>query len=652
MGYGSGLAKKSGLLEYKNWVFACVRARAIAVGDIHLKLMKGDKEVDDNDVLKLLNRVNPLMTKKELFIATQSYLDLNGNAFWFLARDGNSGTGPIKEIYLLKPDRVSIVLGGDDNPLGVQGYVYKQDNAKQIPLQPNEIIHFKNFDPNGNFPFQHRGMGIVEAAQFAIETDNEIRTFNLNFFKNSAQPDGILEVSGDAAIGPVEYKRLQAEWEQEHKGTHNSHKTAILSGGLTWKETTRSQTDMQFAEQRIMNRDEILGLFNVPKTILGITEDVNFASAKATIYIYNLYTIKPLMQVFVDTLNEYLLPDFGETDLYFTFVSPVQEDRTEILSEYTQGIDKWLTRNEIRKREGLPPTENGDEIFGTFNQMVIDTAPAEKQVHAPATKTLSIVDKAVDSVLKKKGLTTKQYKHIAPVAKQAYVELWKAGLAKRTNSFKKDLRAYFEKQEKEVQKNLRAELSKSFAFTKALQDILFDKDKAVATGISLITPFIKEYLKESGDDASELVGEDGLDMESPKVQEFIKYRANYFSKTVNDTTAEDVLKKVREGIEAGKTVDEISDDISVVYEIAKGSRTDMIARTEVSAASNEGAKLAYNQAGVEMWEWAVVDPEDEDCKENEGDVVKIGAPFNDGSIQPPDPHPNCECTTLPVFDDE
>jgi SPP1 gp7 family putative phage head morphogenesis protein len=140
-----------------------------------------------------------------------------------------------------------------------------------------------------------------------------------------------------------------------------------------------------------------------------------------------------------------------------------------------------------------------------------------------------------------------------------------------------------------------------------------------------------------------------FDADTAVLQAFIANRAQYFSKTINDTTRESLLTSIKEGLDNGETLSDIETRIAGVYDIATGSRTQMIARTEISAASNEGAKGAYQQAGVDEWEWAVVNPQDEDCLGNDGEVVKIGDAFSDGSIQPPDPHPNCECTTIPVF---
>ncbi len=179
---------------------------------------------------------------------------------------------------------------------------------------------------------------------------------------------------------------------------------------------------------------------------------------------------------------------------------------------------------------------------------------------------------------------------------------------------------------------------------------MFDEDAAVSAGISLITPYIREYLKAGGESGAKLTGQ-AFDDANKRIDAFVTSRASYFAKTINETTIEDLQSQIKDGIAAGESIDEISTRVAGVYDKATDYRTDMIARTEVSASANFGAVEAYTQADVKELEWTVVDPTDEDCLENEGQVVKIGDEFPSGDSQPP-VHPNCVCGLLPVFSNE
>lgn len=660
----TALLRRDYLREFKNWVFACVTARSEEVGNIELKLLVNGKEVDTHPVLDLLNKVNPSMTKHELFYATQAFKDLDGNAFWYLARD-NNGAGKILEIYPLRPDRVQIVPS-KVNPLEVEGYIFVQPDGQRVPFTPEQILHHKNFNPLGGHPFPHRGMGIVEAAAWSVDTDNEARAYNYNFFKNSARPDGLLTTSGDAAMDSAEFKRLKEEWNAEHQGSDNASKVAVLGGGLTWTEIERSQNDMQFVQQRTMSRDEILSMFRVPKSIVGITDDVNRSNAEAAIYVFALRTIQPLMQQLVDTLNEFLLPEFGD-NLELSFVSPVVEDRKKDIDEYTAALPtgaSWLTINEVRERENLPRVEGGDLLYIPISvvpagEYVEPVAPA-KAAEEPVAKAPTEAEKSLEKFIATKKHQGKMPEpkdkpaalkaNLTPEAKAQFIEIWKRNLQISAAPVTAKLHDYFTAQEKEVQKRA-ASLMKvlSGAQLKGAEDFLFDEDNAITVGISLITPFIKDYIKRSGGAAAALVGLADFNDETDTLQKFIAARSKYFAETVTDTTKTALLTSIKQGLDAGEGLGGIQDRIAGVYDIAKGSRTAMIARTEISAASNIGSINAYQQGGVTKIQWAVVDPKDEDCLENDGDVEVIGDAFPSGDTEPP-VHPNCECTTIPVFD--
>ena len=659
LGFMSG---RSGLNEFKNWVYACVTVRSEDVGNIDLfaKNVSTGEVDENNELLNILYKPNPYMTKNELFEATQAFKDLDGNAYWYLARD-KDGEGDIKEIYPMRPDKMAIVVD-KENALEITGYVYTASNGQKIPFTIKEILHFKNFNPTGGHPMPHKGMSIVEGASWAIDTDNEIRKWNFNFFKNNAKPDGILYSEG-GAIDQSQYNRLKEQWKQEHQGSENTGKVAILSGGLKWQEISRNQKDMDFSGQRNFNMEEILALFRVPKFILGMTTDISRANADASIYVYMLRTIKPQMQRLVDTINEFLVPEFNDGSIV-DFKSPVPEDRAQIVNEYTVGMNKWLSRNEIRAREGLPPTDNGDVFFGSFGDMEQDKVPPQKEkaVHLfrygkkkSVEKSESAVEKSISEFIAKlpKPEEKKAVKEIAVDVRSAYITHWEKGIDVSMKPLMKKLVKYFDAQKSEVMENLKSELkgleAKEYMF-KGIDDMLFDEDEAIQSGISLITPFIRSYIQESGKNASKLTGTT-FDNESPAITKWIDSRAKYFAKSINDTTRDSLFATIKEGMDNSEDLASISERVAEVYGKATDYRTDMIARTEVSASANFGAKEAYSQAGVEKWEWVVVNPKDEDCQMNAGEVRNIGDAFPSGAINPPDDHPNCVCTTLPIFED-
>jgi HK97 family phage portal protein len=287
LGVGSPAGKSLEYLNaYRSWVYACTSAVADEVATIEFRLQQknGDtwKDIDTHPAIDLLTRVNPAMSSDELWGSTQSYLDLEGNGFLYVVRNGKKEP---TEIWPLNPTKVEVKPGKN---FLVDGYVYTNDAGKRVPFTPKEIIHFKRFNPNS----QYRGIGTVAAAALAIDTDDYASTWNRNFFSNSALPAAVMQTEGK--LTDEQYERVKAQWEAQYRGVANAHRTAILEGGLKLEKLSLSQKDMDYLESRRFGRDEIMAMFKTPKTVLGITEDVNRANAEATDYVYAKRVVSPV----------------------------------------------------------------------------------------------------------------------------------------------------------------------------------------------------------------------------------------------------------------------------------------------------------------------------------------------------------------------
>jgi len=164
-------------------------------------------------------------------------------------------------------------------------------------------------------------------------------------------------------------------------------------------------------------------------------------------------------------------------------------------------------------------------------------------------------------------------------------------------------------------------------------------------------PYIEEFTREAGIMAMAMVNPDkGFEM-TEKIREALEKRADEFGLGVNQTTRDKITATIREGIEAGEGANEIADRIGKVYEEYPTWRTDLISRTEATAANNEGFVEAYKQSGVATHkEWiAVMDARTrpEHAKMN-GEIVPVGKNFSNKLPYPMEP--NCRCVIGPAFE--
>ena len=95
----------------------------------------------------------------------------------------------------------------------------------------------------------------------------------------------------------------------------------------------------------------------------------------------------------------------------------------------------------------------------------------------------------------------------------------------------------------------------------------------------------------------------------------------------------------------------ISDRINKTYEEFPTWRSDLIARTESTAANNEGFIEAYKQSDVATHkEWiATMDDKTRPAHmELDGQIVPVGKAFSNGLQYPQEP--NCRCVIGPAFE--
>lgn len=350
------------LLANKGWVYRNNDAIAQEVSKIEFELftvgLSGGEivynEVVSHPLLDLLDKPNPETTKTDALYIIQSHKKLSGDAFWVKQRTNGVVTG----LRTLPPDKIELNLRPptESDPTVIESYLYRDRvNGQEIKIvyDPRDIIHFKK--PNPNNPF--RGYGAVEAMSETIDLDNLTSETTRKFFENGAITNFVLSTPNK--ITEDQLKRLKAEMRAQYAGASKAYQAMILGGGLEPKDISYSNKDQEFLGQLEWYRDKIMYGFGNTKASLGMIDDVNRASHEGSIIEWQRNTVKPDMESIVNTLNEFLVPEFGD-NLVLGFIDPVPEDRADDIQEvkdlYPIGI---ITLDEARELVDMDPVEDG-----------------------------------------------------------------------------------------------------------------------------------------------------------------------------------------------------------------------------------------------------------------------------------------------------
>lgn len=668
---------KDYLKNAKGWVFSCVSVIADEIGAIDLHLYKRNKdkteEIFEHPLLDLLYKVNNFTTKFDHWWMTQNYLEYTGEAPWLLDRDGD---GLPISMFLLKPNKLEIKSSEDKI---IDHYEYKPEPRRTIIFKPEDIIFIKY----PSITKQFRGRGTLEAAKQTVDLDNYSEAWNVNFFYNAARPDAILTT--DQKLTKEQREHLDKTWNKKFQGLNKNAKLAILESGLKYQQMQLSQKDMDFLEQQRFSRDKILAVFRVPKTAIGITEDVNRANAEATDYVFALRTIEPKMKRIVEQLNEFLVPMFGD-DLFLGFTDPVPENTELKLKEYEKALKSgWMSPNEIRDKEGLPPVDGGDSIYIPMNyapigepkkskEKVINYKKINKDKNEIIKDSIKEIAKIYLKAKKKKGIENNEE------------EFWRKQIdieEKYEKIFIKHLRYLFTKQEEEILRKLNKksqdgleksskELSQNLKFKKywsemklSIPSVLLNIKKETKKFIITLTPIVKKVINEEGKYTLDEMDIDVVfDENEPRIDKYLDKHPIKFSKAINEKTNKDIRKTLIEGVAEGESIHKLTKRVKGIFEIATTSRAENIARTEVSRATNFSTVEAYKQSGVvkgKKWITAYDERTCERCSAMNGKIVDLdknyfnkndsfmGTKFDYDAVGQPPLHNRCRCTTVPVL---
>lgn len=652
-------SRKHLLQQYTRYVFAIVSAVAEDAAKIEFEVQRKNKQgvmmpIFNHPFYDFIKKPNPAYSQFQFLEMHFTFMELMGESFWYVVK-GEKSRKP-KEAYLLRPDLMDVVIDEDDPRGLVKGYVLNRLDGKQVPFDVEEVLHFKM--PNPLNPY--RGLGVVEAAKVYIQTEEFGSTWTRNSIYNSGRPSGVLSIKG--TMNDEQYKKIKKQFRNEYSGVENAGKTLILKGtdGIDYQKLGMDLGEVALKEMKDMTRDDIMLMFRVSKTLLGITEDVNYASSSEARAVFKENVIKPKLDRFTDHLSSFMLPVWGEGNILGYsdegFIS--YADKT---AEWTAGHNKWLTTNDIREERGLDPLPGGDVLYQAIN--LVPVTEESSKVEEDTNDGNDNQDDSEDEDLppEEKSIMGK-----SGDKRQQRAEIFRKQLFDNQAQWEKKYKAEMAKEfSLQLGEILRA--NKAFTRNKELDNWMFNIEASKQRLIGTFVPLGIELMKDQSKFAFELADEPDLELEvNDRVRDYIQNRIDHMASSTNDETIKKIRDSITEGIQEGESLSQLKKRIRAIYSNASDVRAERIARTETIAASNEAAQEAYRQSPlVVSLEWSTEADGCVYCQALNGKIVGIDETFartgesvtgTDGTLLPisyesighPPLHPNCRCSILPV----
>lgn len=370
-------------------VYAAVQMIADEVASIEPYVYNSSNSefISQSDVLTLLKNPNPCMTGSEFLEQIASYFLIAGNCFIIAHGEVNR---PPKELFIVPPYYVTLQPGGDGQleSITVSGdFIYQATfTRKEVDGRyryysgtDKEIWFIKEFNPRGNAS-DLWGMSKLMPIHYEIEQYLQASIHNLSLLLQGGRPSGALEVATD--LTDDQFERLKAQTNTQVQGANNAGQLLLLESGITFKEMSMSNKDMDFTELKRSVTYMIYSALKIPLPLIS-GDFATYSNLEVARLSFYDNAVLPLLNRIYAELTIFLFPRFNMPENMKITYSPdtiiALEPRAneEINKIKDVGV---LTINELRKLLGYEPLEGGDVLYGSTSELPVaqDTYTADE----------------------------------------------------------------------------------------------------------------------------------------------------------------------------------------------------------------------------------------------------------------------------------
>lgn len=363
---------------------ACLTTLAESLAQLPCGLYRreGDQRqmVADHPVSRLLKQPNGWQTPFEYIEGAQICAAHRGNSYAFIERDE---AGRPVALLPLDVDKVTVLRGADLMP-------YYQI-AGHEPIPQRMIHHVRWFSLNG-----YTGLSPVQlhcdTLGLALATHGHASAV----FAHGTHLAGVLErpaVSNGQDLKPLTRDRvaeIKEQWKAEYSGRDNAMKVALLQDGINFKPLSMTNADAQLIDARKLSALEVAQIFKMPPHKVGLLDRATNNNIEHQAIEFVIYCLMPWIKRHEQArMRDLLLP--AEREQYFIEFNVGGLLRGDVKSRYdAYAVARqwgWLSVNDIRRLENLPPVANGDVYLTPLN--MVDGSKSDSKALAEVEAALS-----------------------------------------------------------------------------------------------------------------------------------------------------------------------------------------------------------------------------------------------------------------------
>jgi HK97 family phage portal protein len=361
-------------------VWACVNLLAGTISSLPLMVYRTDAKgartvARDHPLYRVLHdSPNSLQTSVDFWDFASASLELWGNAYARVARSGDR----VVALVPLMPDLPVVERAGPGR------LVYRWTEDGRSYEEPSDrILHIRGFGGNplggmSTLAFGARAFGLALAIDKAAGAT----------FANGLRSQ--IAINFKDVLAHDQRTQLYDLLERKYQGAMNSGRPFITEGGAGVQVLSMNPDDAQMLESRGFSVDEICRFFGVPPFMIGHTEkSTSWGTGLAEQVLgFQKFTLRRRLKRIEQALEQQLLtPEDRAAGIVieFNLEGLLRGDSGARSTFYQSALNNgWMTINEVRALENMPPVDGGDVPRMQSQNVPITEAGRQPETALPA----------------------------------------------------------------------------------------------------------------------------------------------------------------------------------------------------------------------------------------------------------------------------
>lgn len=368
----------------------CVSLLAESVAQLPLELYRrqpdgGRQAATDHPLYDILkHQPNGWQTPFEYRECGQMAAGLRGNAYSYIERDVR---GRIKGLYPLDPGKMTVLKGEDLQPY------YQIGTAEPMPQRMIHHVRWVSLD-------NYVGLSPIALHANSVGYTLALTEYSAKSFLNGTALSGVLERPHESP--PIKdqsvINSITSDWQDRFGGAGNKGKVAFLQEGMTFRPLTMSNVDAELISALKLSDSDIARIYKMPLPMVGSMEGATYNNVENLQIQFVIYTLMPWLRRHEQAMQRDFLNSDERNEYYIEFnigglLRGNQEARYKAYAVGRQW--GWLSINDIRRLENLPPVKGGDVYLQPLNMVDAADPNATKFPKESDTKAAAAIAEAL-----------------------------------------------------------------------------------------------------------------------------------------------------------------------------------------------------------------------------------------------------------------